>query len=77
MSVRAAAVGVSSPRRRFADVAYEFVLAGHVPNVSTASIAAAVFDAHAYACGWGPSECEICRVCGERCMSRRGMLLSL
>jgi hypothetical protein len=77
MSERVAAVVVRSPCRRFADTAHAFVPAGHVSNGSTASIAAAIFDAHVYACGWGPSECEVCRVCGERCMSRQRMLLSL
>jgi len=37
----------------------EFVPAGHVPTVSTASIADAAFDAHAHACGWGLNECEV------------------
>lgn len=70
MKVRAAAVAGSARCRRFA-LAPEFVPTGRIPNVSTASIADAAFDAHAYGCGWGPSECEICRMRAERRMSRR------
>jgi len=77
MSLRVAAVGVRSPYRRFADTAYAFVPTGHVPNACTASIAAAIFDAHASACGWGPSECEACRVCRERRTLRQRMCLFL
>jgi hypothetical protein len=76
MSMRAAAVGVGSPRRRFAS-APEFVPAGHVPTASTASIADAAFDAHAHICGWGPNECEVCRMHGERRISRRLVRVSL
>jgi hypothetical protein len=62
--MRCASAVVGSPGGRRLTFEECGIVPGRLPSATSVAIAEAAFDAHI--CEWGPGECEICRVRGER-----------
>jgi hypothetical protein len=62
--MRGASTAAGSPGGRHLTFEKCGIVLGGLPSATSVAIAEAAFDAHI--CEWGPGECEICRVRGER-----------